>query len=66
MKKYLKLHSILYCFIFFTGIAFTQNTGQTIKGNIVDKQSLQPLKGVQLIITNTLPTLSAISDSNGN
>jgi hypothetical protein len=66
MKKYLELHSILYCFIFFTGIAFTQNTGQTIKGSIVDKQSLQPLKGVQLTITNTLPTLSAISDSNGN
>jgi hypothetical protein len=66
MKKHLKLIILTPCFILYVCIAQAQNLGQTIKGNIVDKQSLQPLQGVQISILGLPNSISAISDSNGN
>lgn len=66
MKKYIQLILLTSCFIFYVFISQAQNIGQTIKGNIVDKQSLQPLQGVQITILGLPNSISAISDSNGN
>ena len=66
MKKHIKLIILTPCFILYVCIAQAQNLGQTIKGNIVDKQSLQPLQGVQISILGLPNSISAISDSNGN
>lgn len=66
MKKYIQLILLTSFLILNVLIAQAQNVGQTIKGNIVDKQSLQPLQGVQISILGLANSISAISDSNGN
>ena len=60
MKKYIQLILLILCFILNVFIAQAQKVGQTIKGNIVDKQSLQPLQGVQISILGLPNSISAI------
>ena len=39
-----------------------ENITQTLRGNIVDKETQTPLPGVNLIITNTQPQKGTISN----
>lgn len=55
-------------FVFLLGILpfalFAQNT-QTIKGTVLDKQSLQPLPGVQIEIVGSEPKKGSVTDLDG-
>lgn len=55
-------------FVFLWGVIpfvlFAQNT-QTIKGTVLDKQSLQPLPGVQVEIVGSEPKKGSVSDLDG-
>lgn len=55
-------------FVFLLGIIpfalFAQNT-QTIKGTVLDKQSLQPLPGVQVEIVGSEPKKGSVTDLDG-
>jgi hypothetical protein len=43
-----------------------ENITQTIRGNVVDKETQIPLPGVNLVILNTQPQKGTISDEKGN
>ncbi len=66
MKKSIKLILSFVSIFLLTNITYGQNTGQTVKGSVVDKQSQQPLIGVQISILGTNPLVTTITDSNGN
>ena len=44
----------------------SQQLSQTIKGNVLDAGSLQPLPGATVIVQNTNPVIGTITDVNGN
>jgi len=59
---------LLFNFIFFTAIVFSQeheDIFQTVKGRVVDKDSKTPLWGATVIISGYNPTLGAVTDSTG-
>ena len=45
---------------------FSQNLSQTIKGQVVDKQSLVPLPGATVILENTEPIIGTITNDDGS
>ena len=66
MKSPIKLVLSILAILVLAQSVYGQNIGQTIKGSVVDKQSQQPLKGVQISILGTEPLFSTVTDSNGN
>ena len=63
MKKQLLF---LLCFYSGMGLIHAQNQHQTVKGKVVDKESLITLPGANVIIPGTNPLLGAITDHDGN
>lgn len=59
---------LLYLLISFAGfeLAQAQNPSQIIRGNIVDKESRQPLAGANVVVVNSQPLLGTVTDVNGN
>ena len=57
---------VLFALLGFTSYSFSQNDGQSLKGNIVDKQSQNPLMGVAVFVQLNDTTLRTKSDSLGN
>ena len=57
---------VLFALLGFTSLSFAQNDGQSLKGNIVDKQSQSPLIGVSIFIQINDSTLKTKSDTLGN
>lgn len=59
----------LYVFIILTilncGISFSQTITQTIKGRVIDKESLTPLPGASIVIQTASSPLGVASDSEG-
>lgn len=51
--------------VFLLPLIVSAQSTQTIKGTIVDKQSLQPLPGVQVAITGSNPLIGSVTDENG-
>jgi len=62
MNKTLPLIAI---FMTITVNGFAQNLTQTIKGQVVDKQTLTPLLGANIIIENTDPIIGTITNNDG-
>ena len=63
MKKLLTLLSILFALIHING--YSQQLTQTIRGQVIDKDSEVSLIGATVVILNTEPLLGTITDSNG-
>lgn len=57
---------VLFALLGLTSYSFSQNDGQSLKGNIVDKQSQNPLMGVAVFVQLNDTTLRTKSDSLGN
>lgn len=66
----MKTKTTLIILFFFLGIngscLFAQNLTQVIRGQVVDKESMQPLPGATIIIMLTEPILGTTTDANGN
>lgn len=55
-----------FCIIFFPVALYSQST-QSIKGNVIDKESKSPLPGATVILTSdTINLTGVITDENGN
>ncbi len=63
MKKFISLF-VIFALLYpnISGQGLTQN----IRGQILDKQSQQPLPGANILIIGTNPIVAAVSDANGN
>ena len=66
MKTKMKLILFTLSFLLISEVVMSQITGQTVKGTVIDKQSQQPLSGVRIVILNSDPLISTVSDPNGN
>ena len=65
-KGALQVCLLLACIISCSFSIAAQNNGQTIKGFVVDRESLQPLVSASVYILNTDPPLGAITDIDGS
>jgi hypothetical protein len=62
----MRLFISFLAFIFFSfTAAFTQTLTQTIKGQVIDTESRQPLAGASIIVTSIQPIKGSQSDANG-
>ncbi|MFZ4545188.1 MAG: carboxypeptidase-like regulatory domain-containing protein, partial [Saprospiraceae bacterium] len=52
--------------LFALNFVYAQQITQTIKGNILDKQSKETLIGANAVLLDTQPSLYGTSDENGN
>lgn len=59
----MKQVAILFFVFWMPLVLFSQS--QTIKGTIIDKQSTEPLIGVQIIIVGSNPKVGAVTNENG-
>ena len=66
MKTKMKLILFTLSFLLISEVVMSQITGQTVKGTVIDKQSQQPLSGVRIVILNSDPLISTVTDTNGN
>jgi hypothetical protein len=64
MKKHLTI-SVIFVMQISIGILNAQNYTQTIKGQVLDKQSQQPLPGANAIVVGSNPVIGSTSDING-
>ncbi|MEM8584247.1 MAG: carboxypeptidase-like regulatory domain-containing protein [Bacteroidota bacterium] len=65
-KGALQVCLLLACIISCSFSIAAQTNGQTIKGFVVDRESLQPLVSASVYILNTDPPLGAITDIDGS
>src|SRR6056297_714141 len=66
MRYFLKIYILLILIAVTKSTVWSQeNMTQTLRGNVVDKETQTPLPGVNLIIINTQPQRGTISDENG-
>lgn len=62
----MKKHILIQLILFLPVIAFSQQLTQTIKGKVVDGESLQPLIGATVVVLNTKPLKGTTTDLNGD
>jgi len=60
------LSVFIFVLLFSSHTIFSQNLSQTIRGNVVDKETGQPLIGANIIVLNSEPLLGAVTDEKGN
>lgn len=65
MLKHYTLIALALFLLFIPSKLSAQNTGQTIRGTIVDKQSQSVIIGAMVTVLNTFPAKGAASDDNG-
>ncbi|MGM0407108.1 MAG: TonB-dependent receptor [Bacteroidota bacterium] len=66
MQKYFKfIFLILFTFVMNTAVLSQEVITQTLRGNVVDKETQSPLPGVNIVILNSQPQKGTISDENG-
>jgi len=53
-------------FILLTCSLHAQNLTETVRGTVIDKDSRQPLFGVNIMVLNTDPPMGAITEANGS
>ena len=63
MKKFALL---LYLILFVAGSSYSETITQTLRGQVTDRQTLQPLPGANIIIPGSDPLMGTTSDINGN
>jgi len=56
---------IVVLLYFFGTQSFSQNLFQTIRGNVVDKETKSPLPGANVVISNSNPIIGTTTDING-
>lgn len=56
---------LTFLLIFFCQFTFAQQFTATIKGRVTDRDSKQPLMGVNIMVLNTNPPVGAVSDADG-
>ncbi len=56
----------LIVFFFASGIINAQGLTETVRGKVIDKDSHQPLFGVNILILNTDPPQGAVSEADGS
>jgi hypothetical protein len=60
------MRTIFSGFLFFILInAYGQELNQTIRGNVMDKQTLQPIPGAKIIVVGSDPLIGAVSNVDG-
>ena len=64
MKKNQVIITLLLAF--FINFTFSQSPSQTIKGNVIDKQSQNTIPGVVISILNVDPIKKVLTDLDGN
>lgn len=64
MRAFFYLTILLFLVVFSTELIAQQT--QVIRGNVIDRDSKNPLTGAKIVVMNTEPLLGAISDHNGN
>ncbi|MCW5907246.1 MAG: TonB-dependent receptor [Chitinophagales bacterium] len=60
------MRAIIFILLLLPVFATAQQFTSTIKGKVTDKESKQPLWGVNIIVLNTNPPLGATTDETGN
>lgn len=51
--------------IFFTSV-FAQNLTQTVRGTVIDKQTMQPVIGAKVIVVDSDPLIGSVTDLDGS
>lgn len=57
--------SLLFAFFLFTVHAIGQNLTQTIRGTVIDKQTLQPIIGARVVVLESDPLIGAVTNVDG-
>ncbi|MCF6366037.1 MAG: TonB-dependent receptor [Bacteroidales bacterium] len=65
-KSNFRLIFIIFSLIILSGISYSQNLTQIVRGRIVDIDTKNPLPGAVVIILNSNPVIAVITDNNGN
>ncbi|MFH1936133.1 MAG: TonB-dependent receptor, partial [Bacteroidota bacterium] len=64
--KTLCLSGLFFCFLFSTPVSSQQILRQSIKGIVLDQQTLSPLPGASVILAGSDPLIGAITDEEGH
>lgn len=56
----------ILCLILLPAAIFAQNKTQTVRGQVFDSDTRQPIVGATVFVENTDPTIGGISDEQGN
>ena len=59
------MKTICFLLLLVSTTAFNQDLHQTIRGTLIDKQTLQPLIGAKVIVLDSEPLLGAVTNING-
>lgn len=59
-------HIFLFFLIFFVSTHIWAQQVQTIRGQVIDKESKSPLPGANVLLLNVEPLIGTVTDNNGN
>lgn len=60
------MRTLLFAALFLINFSgFSQNLTSTIRGTVIDKQTLQPLIGAKVMVLNSNPVIGGVADLNG-
>lgn len=65
MKRKYFLLILIFCLTFFPGHTAEEDSGQNIRGKVVDKQTQMPLPGANVILVDSNPLIATATNSDG-